>query len=32
MEHLPSSVIDSLYSEYTKIEKKRNEALEEIKN
>ena len=32
LEHMPIMVIDNLYAEYTKIEKKRNVALEEIKN
>jgi hypothetical protein len=32
LEHMPSSVIDTLYMEYTKIDTARNKALEEIKN
>jgi hypothetical protein len=32
LEHMPSSVIDTLYTEYTKIDNARNKALEEIKN
>jgi len=32
MDHMASSIIDSLYAEYRKIEDKRNKALDELKN